>query len=183
MPLLFSSASFTGIRRNSPANVTGNPVEAGNAVSLTLSDGASLQVFDNLETALKCLEFMRQRSQWMLQASDDVTIVSVGSTKLLLLEMSLVNQRLLASFAPAYMGGQTRFLHRTMSQSLSLDDALQAVGFAKLSTAAYKGNFDLTQSPSPHIIAVDWYFRSSVSSSTDGTQLNDATPISYDYTT
>jgi hypothetical protein len=56
------------------------------------------------------------------------------------------------------------------------------VGFAKLSTSTYKGNFDLTQSPSPHIIAVDWYFRSSVSGSTDGTQLNDATPISYDYT-
>jgi hypothetical protein len=183
MPPLFTSTSFASTARVNPQNVVGNPTGAGDPVSLTLSDGSSVQVFDNLDSALRCLEFMRQRNQWMLQASDDVTIVSVGSTKLLLLEMSLVNQRLLASFAPAYMGGQTRFLHRTMSQSLSLDDALQAVGFAKLSTAAYKGNFDLTQSPSPRILAVDWYFRSSVSTSTDGTQLNDATPISYDYTT
>jgi len=36
-------------------------------------------------------------------------------------------------------------LHRTMSQTLSLDEALQAVGFAKLSSSAFQGNYDLAQ--------------------------------------
>jgi hypothetical protein len=151
-------------------------------VILTLSDGTTAQVFDTLETALKCMEFMRLRNQWLLQASDDVAIVSVGGVKLLLMEQTLVNQKLLASFSPSYLGGHTRFLHRTMSQTLSLDDALQAVGFAKLSSVAWQGNYDLAQSPSPRILIVDWYFRSSTANSTVGSQLSDGTPIAYDYT-
>ena len=98
------------------------------------------------------------------------------------MEATLVNQKLLASFSPAYVGGHTRFLHRTMSQTLSLDEALQAVGFAKLSSAPWQGNYDLAQSPSPRILVVDCYFRSSTSTSGSGSQLSDATPISYDYT-
>ena len=69
-----------------------------------------------------------------------------------------------------------------MSQTLSLDDALQAVGFAKLSSAPWQGNYDLAQSPSPRILIVDWYFRSSTATSAAGSQLSDGTPISYDYT-
>ena len=118
----------------------------------------------------------------MLQARDDVAIVSVGGVKLLLMEQTLVNQKCLASFSPSYLGGATRFLHRTMSQTLSLDDALQAVGFAKLSSAPWQGNYDLAQSPSPRILIVDWYFRSSTAVSGAGSQLSDGTPISYDYT-
>ena len=63
MPPLFTSTSFAGIVRFTPTGVTGNPVGAGDAVSLTLSDGSSVQVFDNQEPALRCLEFMRQRNQ------------------------------------------------------------------------------------------------------------------------
>jgi NAD(P)-dependent dehydrogenase (short-subunit alcohol dehydrogenase family) len=66
------------------------------------------------------MEFMRQRDQWLLQVSDDVACVNAGP-KLILLEMSLTNQKPLASFSPSYNGGHTRFLHRTMSQALSLD--------------------------------------------------------------
>ena len=128
------------------------------------------------------MEFMRQRSQWMLQASDDVAIVSVGAAKLLILEMSLLNQKLLASFSPSYVGGRVLFSHRTLSQSLALDDALQAVGFAKLSTTPWAGNYDLAQAPSPNVLVVDWYFRAGAATSAQGSQLADATPIAYDYT-
>jgi hypothetical protein len=69
-----------------------------------------------------------------------------------------------------------------MSQTLSLDAALQSVGFAKLSSTPYAGNYDLAQAPSPRILVVDWFFRASVSSSAQGSQLNDGTPIQYDYT-
>ena len=181
MPPIFTSTSFT-VTRPSPSGVVGAPTGASDPVSLTLSDGSTVQVFDTLETALKCMEFMRLRNQWLLQASDDVAVVSVGGVKLLLMEQTLVNQKCLASFSPSYLGGHTRFLHRTMSQTLSLDDALQAVGFAKLSSAPWQGNYDLAQSPSPRILIVDWYFRSSTSGSGQGSQLSDATPISYDYT-
>ena len=182
MAPVFTSASFPGIIRPSPINVSGAPTGASDAVSLTLSDGSVIQIFDTLETALKCMEFMRQRDQWLLQVSDDVACVNAGP-KLQLYEMSLTNQKLLASFSPSYNGGHTRFLHRTMSQTLSLDCALQAVGFAKLSTAPWQGNYDLVQAPSPRILLVDWYFRSSVTTSGQGTQLSDGTPIQYDFTT
>ena len=182
MAPLFTGASFASITRPSPTNVVGNPPNASDAVGITLSDGSTIQVFDQLETALKCMEYMRQRSQWMLQASDDVAIVSVGATKLLILEMSLLNQKLLASFSPSYVGGRVLLSHRTLSQSLTLDDALQAVGYAKLSTTPWAGNFDLTRAPSPGILIVDWYFLAGVSSSSQGSQLADATPIQYDFT-
>ena len=128
------------------------------------------------------MEFMRQRDQWLATASDNVAVVSISATKVLLLEQSLVNQKLLASFSPTYTGGRVLWQHRTMSQCLSLDDALQSVGFAKLSSAPWAGNYDLAQAPSPHVLLVDWYFRASVSGSPGGSQLNDATPIAYDYT-
>ena len=155
MQPIFTSSSFT-VPRPTPTGAAGAPTGAADPVSLTLSDGTTAQIFDTLEAALKRMEFMRTRNQWLLQASDDVAIVSVGGVKLLLIEQTLVSQKCLASFSPAYIGGATRFLHRTMSQTLSLDDALQAVGFAKLSCAPWRGNYDLAQSPSPHILVVDW---------------------------
>jgi hypothetical protein len=127
------------------------------------------------------MEWMRQQNMWQLQISDDVLGVSTGQ-KMLYLEMSLTNQKLLASFLPVYIGGAVRFAHRTMSQTLDLGSALQAVGFAKLSAAPYGGNYDLAQAPSPRILVVDWYYRQSVSSSAQGSQLSDAAPIQYDFT-
>ena len=182
MPPIFTAASFASTSRPAPVGTTGAPAGAADAVSLTLSDGSVAQIFDTLETGLKCMEFMRLNNQWLLQASDDVAVVSVSGVKLLLLEMGLVQQKMLASFCPTYVGGATRFLHRTMSQSLTLDQALQAVGFGKLTSALYRGNYDLAQSPSPHVLVVDWYFRSAVSASAEGSQLADPTPINYDYT-
>jgi len=70
-----------------------------------------------------------------------------------------------------------------MSQSLSLDDALQAVGFPKLSSTPFRNNKDLKEAtPNPNMIVVDWNFRESLSTSTDGSLLDDPTPLSYDDT-
>lgn len=186
MAPIFTSSSFPGVTRPAPVLPTGltgtNPAGASEAVSLTLADGSVAQVFDTLETALKCLAYMQGNDMWLLQASDDVAVVSCSGVKLLLLEMSLVNQKLLASFLPTYIGGAVKFVHRTMSQTLSLGDALTSVGFPKPSTTTYRGNYDLAQSPSPRILVVDWFFRSSTATSTEGSQLSDNTPIVYDYT-
>ena len=75
---------------------------------LQLSDGTVTQVFDTLRTGLKLLAFMRHNSQWNVYASDDVVCVSVGAAKLLLLESSLINQKLIMSYLPLYLGGEVR---------------------------------------------------------------------------
>jgi hypothetical protein len=180
MPPIFTAAQLAGVARPSPVGVTGSPAGGANPVTLTLSDGSAVQVCDTLETALKLMEYMRQRSQWQISASDDVLIVSVSSTKLLILEAGLVQQKLLASFSPVYVGGRTLFQHRQMSQLLSLDGALESVGFAKLSTTPYQGNADLALAPSPNILIVDWYYTSNPTALVPGSLLVDATPIVYD---
>ena len=183
MPPLFTAAQFSGVARPSPVGVTPfNPAGASNAVNLSLSDGSTVQLCDALETALRLMEWMRTRNQWMIQASDDVIVCSISATKLLFLEAGLIQQKLLAGFAPVYIGGKVMFQHRTMSQLLSFSDAAESVGFARLSAAQWQGNFDLSTAPSIHALLVDWYFLANVSSSTQGSQLSDGTPIVYDYT-
>ena len=93
-------------------------------------------------------------------------------------EQGPTQQKLRASFSPIYQGGKTLFNHRTMSQSLSLDDALQAVGFPKLSSTPFRNNQDLKEAtPNPNMIIADWNFKESVSTSTDGSLLDDPTPL------
>ena len=182
MPPIFTGASFTGTTSRTPVGLTAPPTGNSDAVGVVLSDGSTVQVFDQLATALLCLEWMRTRNMWMLQASDEVVVVSVSSTKLLILEQTLVNQKLLASFNPLYAGGRTLFANRNLSLMLTLQDALLSVGFAKTTSATYESNIQLTAAPSPHIIIVDWCFRASPTVNDPGSKLEDGTPIVYDYT-
>lgn len=183
MPPLFSAAQFSGVARPTPTGVaTINPSGASNAVNLSLSDGSTVQLCDTLETALRLMEWMRSRNQWMLQASDDVIVCSISATKLLFLEAGLIQQKLLASFSPVYLGGKVMFQHRTLSQMLSFSDAAESVGFAKLSSSQWQGNYDLAQAPSIHALLVDWNFLANVTASNQGSQLQDGTPLVYDYT-
>ena len=89
----------------------------------------------------------------------------------------------MASFSPVDQAGKTLFNHRTMSQSLSLDDALEAVGFPKLSHTPFRNNKDLKEAtPNPNMIIVDWNFKESLSTSTEGSVLDDPIPLAYDDT-
>ena len=134
------------------------PAHATDPVVLDLSDSTRVTVFSSLTNALRCMEQMRQREQWLLQASDDIFIVSCGA-KMFVCESTLINQKLFASFMPQYIGGQTRFAHRSMSSLMQLGDALQSVGFC-LQGQTIQNNYDLTtmQGP-PHIAIVDWNYR------------------------
>jgi len=181
MAPLFTSASFPGVTRPVPVGLTAPPSGAGDPVNFNLSDGSSTQVFDNLETALKCLQFCVDRGQWMIQASDDLVVIAVSGQKLFVAEQTLVLQKLWASYSPCVVGGRTLFQHRTMSLMLSLDDAMRSVGFFKPSTTAWQGNFDLIAAGA-NLILVDWNYRASVASSSAGSQLNDCTPLIYDQT-
>jgi hypothetical protein len=193
MTSIFNSASFPSIATIDRPTIGGvlqpSGVAAGDitqdqlpngtdSVVLTLSDGTSPIIFDSKWTALRCLKLMVERGQWLLQASDDVMIVSVSHTKLLVAEATLINQKLFSSFLPVYLSGETRFCHRNMSQTLTLADALQSVGFC-LQGQGIQDNIDLTQmTGNPHMIIVDWNYRSSPARP-NGSQLDDAQSIQY----
>jgi hypothetical protein len=182
MPPICSAASFTGATVRTPVGLSGPPGGTSDPMSRMLTDGSTVQVFDQLSTALACLEWMRTRNMWLLQANDDIVVVSVSSTKLLLCEQTLTNQKLLAAYNPVYAGGRTLFANRNLSLMLTLEQALLSVGFAKTSSASYESNIQLTAAPSPHILIVDWYFRASPTALVPGSKLEDVDPLVYDYT-
>ena len=100
---LFTASQFSnGYDR--PVGVTGQPAHPGDAVTLALSDGTQITIFDTLETALKLANFMRTHKQWTVAASEDVTIaLANGGIKMLVCENTLQNQKLLTSFVPVYV--------------------------------------------------------------------------------
>ena len=178
---LFTESQLSSVAYDLPENTTGAPSHANDQVQLQLSDGSNVTVFDKLTTGLRLLTFMRQNAQWQVAANDDITIVSINAVKGLLFENSLINQKLLTSFLPTYIGDQVRFVHRTMSTVLSLTDALKTVGFYHpAATAPYNNNLDLRLA-STGIQLFDWNYEASPADSTSGSVLNDGTPIRYDF--
>ena len=98
MSAIFTSTSFPTSTVDKPVGAADLSTADGNqAVRLVMSDGTTKTVFDSLTTALKCLNFMRSRDQYYLQASDEITIVNC-ETKLLVLESTFLNQTLLNSY-------------------------------------------------------------------------------------
>jgi hypothetical protein len=140
-------------------------------VLLTLQDGSVVSVFSSTEVALQCLKAMKARGQWFLQGSEDVVVVSNGS-QLLLLEASLVNQKLLQQFACVYVSGRTLFQHRSCSQIVTLTAALQQSGYCMKASLPFAGNLDLRSAPNPPAIQlVDWFYDAFPADSTSGSQL------------
>jgi hypothetical protein len=172
---LFSEGSFPSTEYDTPVGASAPPHPA-DPILLQLSDGTAITVFDKLTTALKLARFMRQNGQWQV----DVTIVAAnGGLKMLLLENTLQNQKLLTSFVPVYIGDQLLFVHRSMSSVLSLTEALRSVGFCVKSV--YNNNLDLRLG-NTFIQIVDWNYQASLLNSEEGTLLNDGTPLVYDFT-
>jgi hypothetical protein len=177
---IFTDATFPG-DFDRPVGVSGDPIHATDPVTLQLSDGTSVVVFDKLTTALKLGKFMRSQKQWQIAASEDITIVSAnGGIKLLILENTLQCQKLLTSFVPVYTGDELLFVHRSMSSVVSLTDALRSVGFC-VKGLPYANNLDLRLG-NTGIQIVDWSFQASLSDSFQGSLLADGSPLVFDYT-
>jgi hypothetical protein len=177
---LFTDAMFAN-DFDRPVGETGSPLHAGDGINLQLSDGTSHTIFDKLTTALKLAAFMRTSKQWSVAASEDVTIVSAnGGLKLLLLENTLQNQKLLTSFVACYTGDELLFQHRSMSSVVSLTDALRTVGFC-VKGLPYANNLDLRLAGTG-IQVVDWQYAASVTDAQPGSKLSDGTPLVYDFT-
>ncbi len=139
-------------------------------MQLTLQDLSVVTVFSSVEVAMQCLKAMKARGQWFLQASEDVIIVSNG-TRILLLEASLVNQKMLQQFAVVDLSGRTLFQHRSCSQSATLTAALQQSGYCMKSLLPFAGNYDLLRAPNPPaIVVVDCFFDSFPADSASGSR-------------
>ncbi len=179
---LFTEAMFPSVDFDRPVGVEGNPTHSNDPVTLQLSDGTSIVLFDKLSTALRLGRYMRQNKQWQVAASEDVTIVSAnGGINLLALENTLQNQKLLTSFVPVYTGDQLLFVHRSMSSVLSLTEALRSVGFCVKSPLPFANNLDLRLGGTG-IQVIDWNFQASPSDSQSGSLLADGSPLVFDYT-
>jgi hypothetical protein len=178
---LFTAAQFAG-DYDRPVGVTGQPAHPGDAVTLALSDGQVVTVFDTLETALKLARFMRVHKQWTVAASEDVTIaIASGGVKMLVCENTLQCQKLLTSFVPVYVGDELQFVHRSMSCVVSLTEVLRSVGFCVKSAMPFAGNLSM-RIGGTNVALVDWNFQASPATDADGSQLHDGAPLLYDFT-
>jgi hypothetical protein len=177
---LFTEASFSG-DYDRPVGVEGAPAYANDPVVLQLSDGTSVTVFDKLTTALRLGRYMREQRQWMVAISEDITMISAnGGIKMMLLENTLLNQKLLHSFSFTYTGDELLFAHRQMSSVTTFTDALRSVGFC-VRGLPFANNLDLRLA-STGAQLIDWNYQASLADSSQGSLFSDASPLLYDFT-
>ena len=125
---LLSASDFTGYNDTYAAPTGFNDAVFGGSVDLILSTGITQQVFDSLSSALKCIHYMEANNLYSLSPNEDVTILNLRS-KLLVLENTYINQKMMNSYVFTYHGAQVRAIHRSMSDTVTLTDALSSVGF------------------------------------------------------
>jgi hypothetical protein len=165
MAFIFTTQSFGDITvapvKQGATTLTAPPgdVPTPTPIVLPLSDGTTSKLFDRVATALRCMAFMSARSQWMLSPTDDVGIALCADKGIIAYEQSLCNQKLFASFLPTYQSGRVLFAHRTLSQMLPLDKALESVGFPNQATAPWSNNSDLAAA---HMVLVEINFPNSL---------------------
>ena len=125
---LFSASDFTGYTSTFAVPSGISDVLFAGSVDLILSTGITQQVFDTLSTALKCIHYMEANKLYSLSPNEDVTILNLRS-KLLILENTYINQKMMNSYVFTYHGNQVQAIHRSMADFVSLSEALASVGF------------------------------------------------------
>ena len=170
---IFTSSDFTGYTPSQPTGAA-SLTDTG-SITLIKSDATTETVFDSLTTALKCLNFMNSKNMYYLMAGDDITIVNC-QTKLLILENSFTNQKMINTYVFSYHGKKIKGIHRNLSNMVNLTDALISVGF-KTNNTVFQNNNDLeTNRPDaerPRVKVLDWFYFDLASPS----QLEDTTQI------
>ena len=125
---LFSASDFTGFTSTFAVPSGISDVLFAGSVDLILSTGITQQVFDTLSTALKCIHYMEANKLYSLSPNEDVTILNLRS-KLLILENTYINQKMMNSYVFTYHGAGVRAIHRSMADTVTLTNALSSVGF------------------------------------------------------
>ena len=175
---LLSASDFTGYSDSFavPAGFN-DPIFAG-SVDLILSTGITQQVFDTLSTGLKCIHYMEANNLYSLSPNEDVTILNLRS-KLLILENTYINQKMMNSYVFTYHGASVRAIHRSMADTVTLTDALSSVGFRCVGLpwsvdVNPKMETDRADKDRPRIQVVDWVYKSPT---LPHTNLLDSSPI------
>ena len=175
---LFSASGFTGFSDSYAIPAYPSDVIFSGSVDLILSTGITQQVFDTLSTALKCIHYMESNKLYSLSPNEDITIINLGS-KLLILENTYINQKMVNSYVFTYHGNQVQAIHRSMADMVSLSEALASVGFRCIglpwSTAVNaKMENGRADKDRPRIQVVDYVYKSNTLPHTD---LVDSSPI------
>ena len=175
---LLSASDFTGYSDSFAAPAGFNdPIFAG-SVDLILSTGITQQVFDTLSSALKCIHYMEANNLYSLSPNEDVTILNLRS-KLLILENTYINQKMMNSYVFTYHGSQVQAIHRSMADMVSLSEALASVGFRCIglpwsTDINPKLQENRADKDRPRIQVVDYVYKSPT---LPHTNLVDSTPI------
>ena len=152
----------------------------GGNVSFLKSDGTNAIIFNSVQDGLTCLQFMHSKGMYYLQLSDDITLINISGVKLLILETTFLNQKLMNAFHFSYIRGKVRATHRNLSTIKNLTQALISVGYQH-NGSNFTNNYSLqgalTSGSYTYIQIFDKNYLSS--SLTSGSMLEDANPIVY----
>ena len=175
---LYSASDFTGFSDSFAVPAGSSDVILTGSVDLILPTGITQQVFDTLSTALKCIHFMEQQKLYSLSPNEDVTIINLRS-KLLILENTYVNQKMMNMYVFTYHGNQVQAIHRSMADSVSLSNALASVGvrcigLPWITDSNPKMETDRADEDRPRIQVVDCVYESPT---LPHTNLQDSPPI------
>jgi len=161
---LLSASDFTGYSDSYAIPASSSDVIFSGSVDLILSTGITQQVFDSLSSALKCIHYMEANKLYSLSPNEDVTVLNLRS-KLLILENTYINQKMMNSYVFTYHGAGVRGIHRSMSDTVTLTDALSSVGFRCVglpwsTDSNPKMETDRADKDRPRIQVVDWVYKS-----------------------
>ena len=180
------SLGFTTQTPVQPENTTttttpsGTITIPGGNVSFLKSDGTNAIIFNSVQDGLTCLQFMHSKGMYYLQLSDDITLINISGVKLLILETTFLNQKLMNAFHFSYIRGKVRATHRNLSYITHLTQALVSVGYQH-NGSNFTNNYSLqgalTSGSYTYIQIFDKNYLSS--SLTSGSMLEDANPIVY----
>ena len=109
-------------------------VQGGN-VSMVKSDGTNAVIFNSVADGLACLHHMHTHGLYYFQLSDDIILINLSGVKLLILETTFLNQKLMNAYCFSYNRGKIRATHRNLSTIKSLTDSLSSVGFQLVGNA------------------------------------------------
>ena len=175
---LLSASGFTGY--SAAYAVPSDAVDGlfTGSVELILSTGVTQQVFDSLSSAIKCTHYMESNNSYSLPPNEDITILNLRS-KLLILENTYINQKMLNSYVFTYHGAGVRAIHRSMADTVTLPEALASVGFRCIglpwNTATNtKMETDRADKDRPRIQVVDYLYKHPT---LNHTNLLDSSPI------
>ena len=135
-------------------------------------------MFDTLQTALRCIHYMDRNNLYSLSPNEDITILNLRS-KLLILENTYLNQKMMNSYVFTYHGAKVVGIHRSMSSIVSLEEALQSTGFRVVGgpwgvDSNSKMETNRADSDRPRIVVVDYLYKHP---NLARTNLEDTTPI------